>query len=117
MVSWQAPSNLTTRAQDAPNVPFYVVFKEVELRLVERVPASEQRISSQDQRAFTCPKMQICLTLYANLTEDNSTVATPQLAIPSGAVDVHEGGIVWHDARIATLTRDGINAPSLLTMH
>jgi hypothetical protein len=44
-------------------------------------------------------------------------VATPQLAIPSGAIDVPEGGIAWHDARIATLTRDGINAPSLLTMR
>jgi hypothetical protein len=40
----------------------------------------------------------------------------PQLAIPSGAADVPEGGVAWHDARIATLTRDGINAPSLLTL-
>jgi hypothetical protein len=39
------------------------------------------------------------------------------LGIPSGAVDIPEGGIAWHDARIATLTRDGINAPSLLTLR
>jgi hypothetical protein len=117
MVSWQAPSGLTTRAQDAPNVPFYVVLKEVELRMAERVPALEERISSQVQRAFSCPKMQICLTISVDLAEANSAVATPQLAIPSGAVDLPEGGIMWHDARIVTQTRDGINAPSLLTLR
>jgi hypothetical protein len=37
----------------------------------------------------------------------------PQLANPAGAVDAPEGGIAWHNARIATLTHDGINAPSL----
>jgi hypothetical protein len=87
VVSWQAPSGLTTRAQDAPNVPFYVaLIKEVELRMAERIAASEERISNQVQRAFSCPKMQICLTLYADLAAVNSTVAnpvaTPQLAIP-----------------------------------
>jgi hypothetical protein len=52
MVSWQAPSGLTTRAQDAPNVPFYVVLKEAELRLAERVVASKERISNQVNEHF-----------------------------------------------------------------
>jgi hypothetical protein len=89
MVSRQAPSGLTTWAQDAPNAPFYVVLKQVELRLAERVAASKERISSQVQRVFSCPKMYICLTLSADLAASNSTVATPQL-IPSGAVDILE---------------------------
>jgi hypothetical protein len=117
MASWPSPFGLTTHTQDAPNVPSYVVLKDVELGLAEHVAASEERISSQVQRVFLCPKMQICLTMSTDLKTTNSTVATPQFAIASGAVDVPVGGITWHDARIATLNRDGINAPSLLTLR